>query len=49
MESGIILFFLGVMGVIGAALVGLLSYVVLKLMRDELHLKIEIKSKKPQE
>lgn len=42
MESGIILFFLGLMTLIGGALVGLLSYIVLKLMKKELNLKIDI-------
>lgn len=42
MESGIILFFLGLMTLIGGSLVGLLSYIVLKLMKKELNLKIEI-------
>lgn len=42
MESGIILFFLGVMTLIGGTLVGLLSYIVLKLMKKELNLKIAI-------
>jgi hypothetical protein len=49
MDSTIILVFLGIIGVLIAALVGLVSFIVLKLMKNELNITIKPSdpSKKP--
>ena len=49
MIEELIVFFLALLGVLVAAVVALLSYIVLKLMKKELNLKIDIRvdDKKP--